>query len=62
MVKYCQLPGEIKNHFVSIKRNNVRRGIIPGNIKTLWDAVNIAKDRNIEDLPEKNVLKQHPHP
>jgi hypothetical protein len=35
---------EIKDHFVSIKRNNVRRGIIPGNSKTLWDAVNIAKN------------------
>ena len=51
---------EIKNHFVSIKRKNVRRGIIPGNSKTLWDAVNVAKDRNIEDLPQK-MYKNNTH-
>ena len=27
-------------------------GILPGNSKTLWDAVKIAKDQNVESLPD----------
>ena len=44
---------EIKNHFVMNKRNKVRKGIIPGNPKTLWKAVNIAKDINPNEIPLK---------
>ena len=43
---------EIKNHFVSQKRNNIQRSIIPGNSKTLWKAVNIAKNINPNPIPE----------
>ena len=44
---------EIKSHFHYKKSNSVRRNIIPGNTKTLWDAVNIAKDLNTPKLPDK---------
>ena len=44
---------EIKYHFLSLKSCSVRRKIIPGNSKSLWDAVKIAKDINIPKLPEK---------
>ena len=33
-------------------KNHFRRRIIPGNSKSLWDAVKIAKDINIPKLPE----------
>ena len=39
---------EIKSHFTNEKRNKVRQGIKPGNNKTLWEAVKIAKDQNID--------------
>ena len=42
----------------------VRRGIKPGNSKTLWDAVNLAKNCNIETIPESltlNNIKLNPN-
>ena len=30
----------------------MRRGNLPGNSKSLWDAVRIAKDQNIPSLPD----------
>ena len=42
---------EIKVYFMEKKRKQVRNGIIPGNSKSLWAAVNIAKDINIANLP-----------
>ncbi len=45
---------EIRNHFNNRKRINVRKGILPGNSKSLWDAVKIANDKNINILP--NIL------
>ena len=30
----------------------VRRGILPGNSKSLWDAVKIANDENVSGLPD----------
>ena len=44
---------EIKYHFTNETKSKVRRGIKPGNNKTLWDAVKIAKNQNIEDLPDQ---------
>jgi hypothetical protein len=35
------------------KRMRVRKGIIPGNTKSLWKAVKVAKDTNVEDIPSK---------
>ena len=43
---------EIKNFFYQNKTKSVRRGILPGNSKTLWDAVRVAKDLNSSPLPE----------
>ena len=42
---------EIKNHFAMEKRKRVRKGIIPGDCKSLWKAVNIAKDINSGEIP-----------
>ena len=42
---------EIKRHFQIKKSNSIRRKIIPGNTKSLWDAVKIAKDSNKPKLP-----------
>ena len=47
---------EIRNHFYSIKRSNVRRNIIPGNCKSLWDAVKTAKSGGLDSLPEKMTI------
>ena len=44
---------EIRQHFTQIKKRKVRLGIIPGNSKTLWDSVKIAKDLNIQTIPPK---------
>ena len=43
---------EIKGFFHTAKSKNVRKGIIPGNSKSLWNAVNRAKDTNSLSLPE----------
>ena len=48
------LNSEIKFYFMERKKKKVRQGIIPGNSKSLWSAVNIAKDINIVSLP--NVM------
>ena len=47
---------EIKYHFANETKSKVRQGIKPGNNKTLWDAVKIAKNLNIEELPDQMNL------
>ena len=42
---------EIKNFFYSRKKLSVRRGIQPGNSKSLWRAVNTAKDIGQPRIP-----------
>ena len=42
--------------FVNDKKKRLRRGILPGNTKSLWTAVNIAKDINKQDLPDMMYL------
>ena len=44
---------EIRTHFKNSKRNEIRNKIIPGNSKSLWDAVKIAKNVNKPNLPPK---------
>ena len=34
------------------KRSRVRKGIIPGNSRSLWKAVNVAKDQNSNEIPK----------
>ena len=47
------LNAEIRTFFHGIKKKRVRRGIIPGNSKSLWDAVKIAKDAGFDPLPNE---------
>ena len=47
---------EIRNHFSNIKRSEIRAKIIPGNSKSLWDAVKLAKNVNIPKLPPRMTL------
>ena len=51
-----QLNCEIKHHFLDIKKTNIRRKIIPGNSKSLWDAVKTALNVNKPTLPPKMTL------
>jgi hypothetical protein len=37
-------------------KKRVRKGILPSNTKSLWTAVNIAKDVNKHDLPDMMYL------
>ena len=41
---------EIKRHFTNETKHKVRQGIKPGNNKTLWDALKIAKDQNVLNI------------
>ena len=34
----------------------MRKGILPGNTKSLWDAVKIAKDQNVSSIPKSMKL------
>ena len=43
---------EIKAYFLNIKSMRVRRNLVPGNSKSLWDAVKVASDVNVSGLPE----------
>ena len=43
-------------HFVNDKKKRVRKGILPGNNKSLWTAVNIAKNINKQDLADMMYL------
>ena len=45
---------EIRNFFKSIKRNEVRRGLIPNNTESIWRSVKKAKDQDCSRLP--NVM------
>ena len=51
---------EIKRHFLIKKANAIRRKIIPGNSKSLWQAVKIAKDVNIPMLPTSMNFNNQP--
>ena len=47
---------EIRFHFEQNKRKRVRQCIIPGNNKSLWTSVKLAKDLNTQQIPEKMTL------
>ena len=46
----------IKDFFHKQKRSNIRRSILPNNSKSLWDAVKLAKNLNINTIPEQLSL------
>ena len=43
---------EIRGHFNKEKSRAVRKSIVPGNMRSLWKAVQIAKDVNTSFLPK----------
>jgi hypothetical protein len=49
---------EIKNYYYGKTKLKVRRGIRPGNTKSLWEAVKIANNKNSNVLP-KVLLKDN---
>ena len=49
---------EIRNHYKIIKRNAVQRSILPGNTKSLWNAVKVSKNTNISSLPPIMYLNE----
>ena len=54
---------DIKSFFHKTKAKSIRKTIIPGNSKSLWDAVKKAKDLNTQNLPDTlflNKIKQNP--
>ena len=60
--KITELDLLVRIYFVNNKRKDVRRGILPGNSKTLWNVVHIAKDTNIQTLPNKMFLDSNEIP
>ena len=59
--KIKALDKAIRLYFKSEKCKHVRKGIIPGNSKTLWRAVSIAKDINlVGDIPDSLLLQGIP--
>ena len=42
---------EIRSFYLNQKKSAVQRSIIPGNSKSLWNAVKVAKNTNVSKLP-----------
>ena len=55
--KISNLNYEIRTHFFGQKRFQVRKGILPGNSKSLWHAVKLAKNQGPELIPPN--MKYH---
>ena len=49
---------EIKKFFYTSKAASVRRGILPGNSKSLWEAVRISQDVNSTFMPDVMLENQ----
>ena len=63
-LKLKAISKEIRQFIKINKSNNIRRGIIPGNSKSLWTAVKKAKDQNTSHLPNDlthNNMPIHAH-
>ena len=54
--KITNLDFEIKSHFFATRKQSVRKGILPGNSKTLWQAVKHAK--NLGQIPQNMTLNK----
>ena len=50
------LNAEIRTHFYNKRKQKIRKGIVPGNSKTLWDAVKISKDCDTNPIPNEMEL------
>ena len=51
---------EIRSHFFLMKKFAVRKGILPGNSKTLWKAVKTAKNVGHTVIPNNMTLAGEP--
>ena len=51
------LNSEIKTFYFSKKRDSVRKGILPGDSRSLWSAVKIAKDTGTNEIPS-NMMRE----
>ena len=51
---------EIRNFYFIQNRTKIRKDIRPGNSKSLWNSVKIAKDINVEPIPKKLFLRGSP--
>ena len=51
-IEIKQIDKAIKGYYHKKKASDVKRTIIPGNSSSLWKAVKIAKDLNVESLPK----------
>ena len=54
-MKINNLNAEIKSFYFSKKRDSVRKGILPGNSRSLWSAVKLAKDIGTNEIP-RNMM------
>jgi hypothetical protein len=57
--KLRQADHEIKSFFYNLQSNKVRKAIMPGNTRSLWNAVKIAKDTNTNELPKTIFRDSH---
>ena len=44
---------DIKSYYHGLTSKKVRKDILPGNTKSLWNSVKIAKDQSVEPIPQK---------
>ena len=47
------LDTEIKSYYHGITKKKVRKVILPGITKSLWNSVKKAKDQSVEPIPQK---------
>ena len=54
--RIANLTFEIKTHFFAKRKFSVRKGIVPGNSKALWQAVNRSKNLGSSHIPKTMTL------
>ena len=57
--KILSINHTIKEMLYVNRVKNIRRNIIPGNAKSLWNAVKIAKDINVSPMPSYMLNNEH---
>lgn len=55
-LKIKHLDKRIRDHFNNEKQKRVRQSVIPGNQGSLWKAVRVANDLNVDQLPNTMYL------
>ena len=54
--RIANLTFEIKSNFFEKRKFSVRKGIVPGNTKALWQAVKLAKNHGSSNIPNSMTL------